>query len=393
MNDRIVITGFGIVSALGIGIGENLSSLRAGNSGIGVMKHLNSSHKEFPVGEVRLSNKEMCEMLGIPFHRYVSRTQLLGALAVREAISTANLANKNGMALVSGTTVGGMDVTESLYPLPFPADKPAVHDCGSNTNSIADLFGCFDYTSTLSTACSSALNSIILGRLLIESGLKDIVIAGGTEALSVFHLNGFKSLMILDEQRCRPFDVSRAGLNLGEGAAFVVLESEVSALKRKATVLGTLSGVGNACDAYHQTASSQNGEGACLAMTQALESASLKPSDISYISAHGTGTPDNDAAESAAIRRIFGDNYPPTASTKALTGHTTSASGSIETVFCLLALLHNFMPKSTGFANPDEKCIIPYTGNGHGETELKHILCNAFGFGGNDSSIIISKYE
>jgi 3-oxoacyl-(acyl-carrier-protein) synthase len=151
--------------------------------------------------------------------------------------------------------------------------------------------------------------------------------------------------MILDESPCKPFDSQRRGLNLGEGAAYLVLEKESSARQRGVAPLGVIAGTGNACDAFHHTASSVDGEGAFLAMTKALASAGLNPEDIDYVNAHGTATPNNDASESAALRRVFGDYLPPISSTKGLTGHTTSACGSIETIFCLLALQHQFIPR------------------------------------------------
>ncbi|MBQ4184104.1 MAG: beta-ketoacyl-[Bacteroidales bacterium] len=214
------------------------------------------------------------------------------------------------------------------------------------------------------------------------------VAVGGSEALSSFHLNGFNSLMIVDKEPCRPFDKSRAGLNLGEGAAFLILESEESLRGRGGKALARLSGFGNACDAYHQTASSPTGEGAFLAMRKALSTAGLRPEDIDYVNAHGTGTPDNDAAESAALRRVFGEALPPVSSTKAFTGHTTSASGSIEAVICLLALSEGFVPRQLNWKEADPACIIPSVKEL--ERPLRHVLCNSFGFGGNDTSLLIS---
>ena len=393
MRPKVVITGMGVVSALGVGVKANGIALMQGISGISEARYLPTEHREFPVGEVQLSNEELCGMLELPDGRLYSRTHLFGAAALREALSMANLLEHKGLALISGTTVGGMDVTESLFPNPLPKGQPDVHDCGASTNDIADSCGDFDYTSTVSTACSSAMNALIMGKLLIENGERDIVVAGGSEALSKFHLNGFKSLMILDRERCRPFDKTRAGLNLGEGAAFLVLESEESALKRGAQILGVLSGAGNACDAHHQTASSDNGEGACRAMTKALSNAGLLSANIDYVNAHGTGTPNNDASESAALKRVFGAQLPPVSSTKSYTGHTTSASGSIEAAFCLMALRNGIIPAQSEFENPDEQCIIPISGSKALSVDLHHVMCNAFGFGGNDSSIILSRYE
>lgn len=393
MRPKVVITGMGVVSALGVGVDANATALMQGISGIRTVRYLPTDHLEFPVGEVPMDNEECRRMLALPPGRPYSRTHLLGALAVREALEQSKLLDHNGLALISGTTVGGMDVTESLFPEPLPEGMPDVHDCGASTNDIADTFGCFDYTSSVSTACSSAMNALIMGKLLIESGERDIVVAGGSEALSLFHLNGFKSLMILDRERCRPFDKTRAGLNLGEGAAYLVLESETSALNRGAEILAVLSGAGNACDAYHQTASSDDGEGAYLAMTQALQDANLSPRDIQYVNAHGTGTPNNDASESAAIRRVFGENLPPVSSTKSYTGHTTSASGSIETAFCLMAMKYGFIPTQCEFENTDEQCVVPVSKSNTSNADLSYVMCNAFGFGGNDSSIILSRYE
>ena len=391
MRPKVVITGMGVVSALGIGAEANLSALLRGESGVRAVRYLPTEHREFPVGEVPMSGEELRQRLSLPPGIY-SRTHLLGVLALREALEHSELLQQNGLALISGTTVGGMDVTEHYFPAPQPAGRD-IHDCGASTNEIADYFGCFDYTMTTSTACSSAMNALIMGKLLIESGERDIVVAGGSEALSLFHLNGFKSLMILDRERCRPFDQTRAGLNLGEGAAYLVLESETSALQRGAEILGVLSGGGNACDAHHQTASSEDGEGAHLAMTQAVADAGVSPSDIGYVNAHGTGTPNNDASESAALRRVFGEKLPPVSSTKSYTGHTTSASGSIEAVFCLLAMREGFLPYQSEYQNFDEQCIVPVSGKECPRADLRHVMCNAFGFGGNDSSIIMSRYE
>ena len=377
----IHITGAGVVSAVGCGQGETLDALRRGRSGIGPIRFLQTEEKAFPVGEVPLSNEEMAARSGASLE--LSRTSLMGILALEEALAEAGLKDLAGVPLISGTTVGGMDKTELTFPVYSP-----LHDCGASTDAIADHFGGASFATTLSTACSSAANAVIFGANLIRSGQAEIVAVGGSESLSDFHLHGFGSLMILDTAPCRPFDATRAGLNLGEGAAFLILESEASMKRRGAASLAVLSGFGNACDAFHQTASSENGEGAFLAMQKALKMAGLHPEDIDYVNAHGTGTPNNDASESAALKRVFGDAMPPVSSTKAFTGHTTSASGSIEAVFCLLALRHGFIPAQLNWTTADPTCIVPSAG---GPAKLTHILCNAFGFGGNDSSLLISR--
>ena len=395
MDKNIVITGEGIISAIGNDKATVLQSLLDGRSGIVEMKHLHSSHHELPVGEVQLSNEEMKAMLALPIEEQTSRTSLMGMLAVRQALAEAQLpetAPKNRrVVLISGTTVGGMDITEQYYDSFATSDEHLdclkKHDCGSSTEEIAAMFGISECT-TISTACSSAANALILGANLLKTGQADLVIAGGSEALTRFHLNGFNSLMILDHEPCRPFDAQRAGLNLGEGAAFVVMETEASARERGAEIHAWLTGYGNACDAFHQTASSDNGEGAYRAMTEALEMAHLQPEDIDYVNAHGTGTPNNDLSESAALKRVFAEKMPLISSTKAFTGHTTSASGSIETVICLLAMQHHFVPANLRWEHQIPDGITPTTGVK--DVTLKHVVCNAFGFGGNDSSLILS---
>jgi 3-oxoacyl-[acyl-carrier-protein] synthase II len=323
----------------------------------------------------------------------------LGMLAIDQALKeagiTADSKTVNGkclrIVLVSGTTVGGMDITEQCFDKLEDLENVEFlrhHDCGNSSKMMADHFDIFDDVTTISTACSSAANALMLGARLLKAGQADIVVAGGTEALSRFHLNGFNSLMILDHEQCRPFDATRAGLNLGEGAAFVVLESEELAQMRGTEPHAYLTGYGNACDAFHQTASSENGEGAYLAMKEALAVAHLAPTDIQYVNAHGTGTPNNDQSESVSLKRIFGENMPPVSSTKAFTGHTTSASGSIEAVICLLAMKHGFIPANLGWQNMMDNGFKPCMGRTN--VALQHVLCNSFGFGGNDSALIFS---
>ncbi len=392
--EPILITGMGVVSAIGLGKAQTLEALLANRSGVGPLQYLKTEHKEFPVGEVKLTNAEMCECLGIAQEAITTRTALMGMMALGEALEEAQLTPEMlpKVGFISGTTVGGMDMSEQFY-LDFihsEAHKEyiAAHDCGNCTEMTANHFGKFAFTTTLSTACSSAANAIILGANMIRCGKADIVVVGGSECITKFHLNGFNSLMILDTEPCRPFDATRHGLNLGEGAAYLVLESAESAKRRGVTAQALLSGYGNACDAFHQTASSPEGEGAYRAMSEALALAGVQPSEIDYINAHGTGTPNNDASESHAMMRLFGENVPPVSSTKPFTGHTTSASGSIEAVFCILALQNGFLPVNLNWSQAMEDGIVPVSQPT--KKALKHVLCNAFGFGGNDSSVLIS---
>ena len=390
----VVITGKGIVCAIGHDEDSVATSLMHRQSGIGEMRYLQSVHHELPVGEVKLSNAEMKQLLGIDPSQRVSRTALMGMMAVRQAVSEAKVQadGRRRIVLISGTTVAGMDITEQVFGQMVAngvGDECLDHhDCGSNTADIARYFNLFDDYTTISTACSSAANALELGADMLKAGDADIVVAGGTEALSKFHLNGFNALMILDHAPCRPFDKSRAGLNLGEGAAYVVLERQTDAEQRGAHIDAYLSGYGNACDAFHQTATSPDGLGAQLAMREALTMAGLKPADIQWVHAHGTGTVNNDESESRAIRQVFSDAQPPVSSTKGFTGHTTSASGSIAAVIAIIAMYRRFIPVNLGWSQPMEDGLRPYMQTA--PIDLHAVMVNSFGFGGNDSTLILT---
>ena len=260
----------------------------------------------------------------------------------------------------------------------------AGHDCADSTRRIAEYCGITGYTATVSTACSSAANAVITGALLLENDMADYVVAGGTDALCRFTLNGFNSLSILDRNRCRPFDATRAGLNLGEGAGYVVLAREAPGMRSYCR----LAGYANANDAHHQTASSETGEGAYRAMAEALARSGLERVD--YINAHGTATPNNDLTEGTALRRLFGEQVPPFSSTKGFTGHALAAAGGIEAVLSALAIGHGLRYGNPGFAEP-----IPELGlRPVAETEsaaVNSVLSNSFGFGGNCSTLIFAK--
>lgn len=389
----IYITGAGIISAIGNNAEEVCESLINRRSGIGKVEILPTMHRELPCGEVKMTNAQLRRAIGMPDESKCNRTALLGIMAIKQAVRQAGIDTSEAW-LLSGITVGGMDATEARYKDMLQnndfLDLLTIHDAHTTTWLMADYFKIpKEKTVTVSTACSSAANAIIAGADMIKDGVTDMVIAGGSEALSLFHLNGFNSLMILDKEQCRPFDAGRQGLNLGEGAGFVILESGDSVRRRNAHPLAVLSGYGNKCDAFHQTASSENGDGAYLAMREALETAGIPPAEISYVNAHGTGTPNNDASESNALKRVFGNDMPPVSSTKSFTGHTTSASGGIETVICLLAMQHGFIPPNIGWRDPMPDGIIP--ADGKTGIVLEHVMCNSFGFGGNDSSLIISR--
>ncbi|MGF7076349.1 beta-ketoacyl-[acyl-carrier-protein] synthase family protein [Mucilaginibacter sp. 3215] len=398
MDQPVFIAGVGVISAIGNSVAQNLLSLEQAETGIASIKYLDTEHRdEFPVGEVKLSNDELAELSG--FKPCISRTAMLSLIAAKEALTDTGITNPLGLrtGFISANTVGGMDKTEDFFR-DFLADNTkgrlrnvVNHECGTVTNLVADQLGIRHHVSTISTACSSSANAIMYGARLIKNNMLDVVIAGGTDALTRFTLNGFNTLMILDKQPCQPFDANRRGLNLGEGAGYVVLVSKRFASSLKKELYCILSGYHNANDAYHQTASSPEGTGSLLAMKGALQKAGLQPSDIDYINLHGTGTQNNDSSEGAAINTLFARYYPKMSSTKAFTGHTLGASGGIEAVFSALAVQRGLVYPNLRFETPMEG--LPFTPEPRfsKQPEIKHVLSNSFGFGGNCSSLIFSK--
>jgi 3-oxoacyl-[acyl-carrier-protein] synthase-1 len=396
MANRVFVTGIGIICAIGNNAEETLVSLRATRSGIKPLTILDTIYRgELPAGEIKLTNEQLAEMAGITDLEMHTRTALLGMIAAGEALKDAGIDPKDShfrTGISSASTVGGMDRTEINYRkyhqgAPY-SNFILTHGCNDNTEKIAVSYGFRDMITTISTACSSSANSIMFGARLIRHGIIDRVLAGGTDALSKFTLNGFNTLMILDKQPCRPFDKNRMGLNLGEGAAFLVLESE-KALRGR-TPLCELSGFANANDAYHQTASSPDGSGPFLSMSRALESCGLKPRDIDYINAHGTGTDNNDFTEGIAIERVFGKKFPYVSSTKPFTGHTLGAAGAVEAVISVLSITNSILFPNLNFRERiDELSFEPLKEMVTG-IRLQHVLSNSFGFGGNDSTLILS---
>ncbi len=338
MNSRVFITGVGIISAIGNGTGENLDSLRSLSTGIGKLTFLKSEHDDIPVAEIHRSNDELAHMAGVDSSQNIyTRNTLLALIASRQAIQASGWTNaeEKKTGAVFATTVGGMDFNEKYYKSLLHSDQYkdyiSVFDSADCAEKVSAHFGIKQNITTISTACSSSANAILLGTRLIKNGKLNRVLAGGTDALTRFTLNGFLALEILSSTGCRPFDRDRNGLTIGEGAAFLVLESEEAA--DPARIICEITGYANVNEAYHATASTADGIGAMLAMNKALQSASLQPGDISYINAHGTGTEINDLSEGIAIGQIFGTHVPPVSSTKAFTGHTLGAAGAIEAVY------------------------------------------------------------
>lgn len=401
MSEKIVVTGIGIISAIGDNTEENYQRLKAEKSGIGDIEFLQTIHRgKIPVGEIKHSDEELREMAEGPSDILFTRTELLGIIAAKEAIRDAGLdvENDERTGFISASSVGGMSSTELRY-LKYlhetgPADYlPLInqHGCGECTDRIVDIIGIKGYHTTISTACSSSANSIMHGAELIKNGILDRVVVGGVDALTKFTVNGFNTLMILDKEPCRPFDAERRGLNLGEGAGYIVLESEGLARKSGKKIYCALSGYGNSNDAFHQTASSPEGEGAYLAMKKAFDVSGLNPGQIDYVNAHGTGTEINDLSEGNALLKLFNGKIPPFSSTKCYTGHALGASGGIEAAYSVLSIdRKGIFPNLRWKTKMPEINAIPVQ-QMHGSSPVNHVLSNSFGFGGNTSSLIFSR--
>lgn len=387
---KIFITGIGVVSAIGLNAEENLRSLRFRTTGIS-----KSSQYDLMLAEVKLSNEEIIRKFNLPDVDY-SRTTLLSLLAAKEAWGNNKIESNLRSGLISATSIGGLDRTEKYY---FESQKNIssdnyklmTHDNGRTTERVAFELGISGYIGTISTACSSGANAIMQGARLLEGNKLDRVVVGGSDPLALFDIKGFSSLNIYDQDICKPFDEARKGLNLGEGAGFLVLENEKSISITGNAPLCLLSGWNNASDAFHQTASSENGEGAYLAMINAIAKANISSEKINYINAHGTGTGNNDLSESTAIKNIFGDKIPPFSSTKGFTGHTLAAAGAIEAVYCVQSIQTQAIFPNINFSIPmKETGMIPQT-TFRSDVNIENVLSNSFGFGGNCTCLIFSK--
>ena len=397
MAERIVITAMGICSALGDNLEEHLAGLLSGQSGLSVVENVSTLHRDhIRVGELKHTNDFLAQQLGLPVVNHYSRTGLLGIWALKEAIAQAGLTPTEvaQLSMVMASSVGGMDMTERYF-YEYTTQEALrryipYHNIGEVTGQIADYFGIKGYVTSVSTACSSSANAILTAANLLRTGRAQRIAVGGADALSVFTINGFNSLMILSDTDCTPFDAHRKGLNLGEAGAFLIMERETTALAEGRTIIGVLSGWGNANDAYHQTASSEEGEGAFLAMQQALAISGLAPSDIDYVNAHGTATVNNDLSESRALMRIFGEEVPDFSSTKPFTGHTLAVASAVEAIFSLLAIQEKAVWANLNWQTPmPEVPLRPQTTLKR--KPIKHVLSNSFGFGGNCSTVIFSK--
>lgn len=391
---RIVVTGIGIISAIGDSAESNRTALKNSVCGISTIDLFETKYaKLLPFGEIKIDNTTLKKQFNV-FSPGVTRTSMLAQHAFEQAIQDSKLTPSElaseDTALINGNTVGGMCLTDELYndanKLSAHSDYLTSYDLGSITVYLQERYNIQGICNTINTACSSSANAIMYGARLLKHGKVKRAVVGGVDSLAKFTINGFNALHILSSQQCTPFDQNRSGLNLGEGAAFLVLEREEDCLNKKKYAV--LSGYSNANDAYHASSLSDTGEGPYAAMKEALNVAGLSPSDISFINAHGTGTENNDLVEGVAMKRIF-NNVPPFASSKSNTGHTLGAAGAIEAVYSILSIQHQELYPSLHFQNEIEGLHLQplqvYT-----KSSVQHVMSNSFGFAGNCSSLIFS---
>ena len=386
----------GVVSAIGNSVAENHQALKDGICG--VKKELNLFPSKYagllPFGQVQISSEVLRQQLQIT-EPGVTRTSLLAVHALNQAIensglSTADISSAE-TALIGANTVGGMCLTDELYAdantTAGGSEYTSSYDCASVNLFLQKHYKMNGIINTINTACSSSANAIMYGAMLMQNGFAKRAIVGGTDSLAKFTINGFNALHILSPDNCTPFDEGRQGLNLGEGAAFLVLEKEEDINDKK--VYAELTGYCNTNDAYHPSSLSDEGDGPFLSMQGALELANLTADKIDFINAHGTATENNDRVESMAMIRLF-DKPPAFASTKGNIGHTLGAAGTIEAVYSILSLLHQEVYVNLHFKNPiADSGLLPV--QSYKKMPVNHVMSNSFGFGGNCSSLIFSK--
>jgi 3-oxoacyl-[acyl-carrier-protein] synthase II len=396
---RIAITGAGSINALGTGVETFAEALRDGRSGLGPLSVIEPAGFRAAIA-AQVMDLNGDDLLPPAPARRASRSALLALRAAREAWTRAGLSAEDalGAGIVLGTTTGGMSMGEENYRPPARPGRQmrrAARWLESPVSVPVDLLsGVLAIRGprlTVSTACSSGANALGLGADWIRAGRAGVVLCGGTDSICRGTYAGFDVLQALDPSGCRPFDRRRAGLTIGEGAALFVLESWERARRRGATILGELVSYGISADAYHLTQPRPDGAGAIQAMRRALQGGGVAAEEIDYVNAHGTGTPLNDVIETRAIKAVLGPRAYriPVSSTKSMVGHCLGAAGAIEALASLLAIREGFVPPTLGLDTPDPECDLDYVPRLGRPERLRTVLSNSYGFGGNNTSIIL----
>ncbi|MDQ1274217.1 MAG: 3-oxoacyl-[acyl-carrier-protein] synthase 2 [Planctomycetota bacterium] len=405
--NRVVVTGIGIITPIGIGVDAFWESAIHGKSGISMISRFNvESYPTKIAGEIKSFHPEkyMPGDLADALCRYSQLGLAAAQMAVRDANLELNSLNKNKVGIsigVGAETLLYYDektaIENNKYTLRI---KPPVEN-RNIANVISDYFHFSGQNLVVATACSSGNQAIGIAKDMIKSGQADIVLTGGVEA-PIFPLNlaAFCSLRIMSKRNdqptkaSRPFDKDRDGFVMGEGAGILVLEREEKACERGAHIYGEIAGYGATSDAFHMTMPSQDRMQICKAMSLAIEDAHLDISNIDYINAHGTSTIANDRGETKAIKTVFENNaYEiPISSTKSMTGHLMGAAGAVELITCILALQEGIIPPTINLEHADPECDLDYVTHGARKKELNTALSNSFGFGGNNSTLVIKRF-
>jgi 3-oxoacyl-[acyl-carrier-protein] synthase II len=400
---RVVVTGAGVVTALGSGWKCNAEGFRVGNVALAPVKLFDVSRQRVKTaGEVELPPTLPRTLLPERELRRIDRASKLLLLATHEAWKQAGWEPSDNLPVVLGTTSGGMSLGQAIYRQAIQTPQKVrrqptrvVHyQPQRQARDLMDAFGFAGPATIIANACASGANAVGHAWELIRRGHAERVLAGGYEALCQLVFAGFDSLQALSPTRCRPFDATRDGLALGEGAGIMTLESLESARRRGAEIIGELVGYGSATDPHHLTQPHPEGNAALAAMEAACESAKLSADRIDYVNAHGTGTPLNDAAEAAALNRWAGAHATRLAvsSTKSSIGHLLGAAGAVEAVLCLMALKDQWLPPTSTLETPDPACRFHIVQRPQ-DARLEFVLTNSFGFGGANATLIFRRWS
>lgn len=406
---RIVITGLGVVSPIGVGVGSMWESLLAGRSGAGRITLFDPSEHRTQIA-CEVSDFDPAAHLDPKEAKRMDRFTQFAMVAASEALRASGLEVKdpNRVGVIIGSGIGGMVVYEEQHTLLMEKGARRVSpffipmmigDMAAGLVSIEHNLRGPNYCTV--SACASGAHAIGDSALLIGSGLADVMVCGGTEAtITPMAVAGFANMKAMSvrndepELASRPFDRGRDGFVIGEGAGILVLEAEEHARARGAKIVAELAGFGITGDAYHMTAPHPEGEGAVRAMQGALEMARLDRGDIDYINAHGTSTPLNDKGEVFAVKKVFGDHAYALrmGSTKSMTGHLLGAAGGLETVISALTIAHGVIPPTINLTDPDPDCDLDHVANEAAEVPVGAVLSNSFGFGGHNVSLVLKRY-
>ncbi len=412
MRKRVVITGLGAISPVGLSVEETWDALLAGKSGAAPITRFDASdHKTHFAAEVKGFDAEA--LFGRREARRMDRYSQFALATAQQAVADAGLEitnnNRDRIGVLIGTGIGGIGTLLEQADLLRERDASRVNPflipmmlADTAPGMIAINLGVRGPNMSVVTACATGSNALGEAAEIIRRGSADVMVSGGGEAaivkLTMAGMNSMGALSTRNDdptKASRPFDANRDGFLMGEGAAVLILESLEHAQARGANILAEVSGYGTTDDAYHISAPAEGGEGAALCMQLALENAGLGVEDIGYINAHGTSTKLNDKGETAAIKTVFGERayQIPVSSTKSMTGHLLGASGALEALICTKALNEGIIPPTINYETPDPECDLDYVPNKPRKAQIKHALSNSFGFGGHNATVIISRYE